>query len=193
MSKPTILLVPPTPDHPLLAPGRAGAMPPRMERCPCGEWFAPSGFLARRKHEPHYESDTSGAVDVVGLVLALAGSAEPDGMNRLGCAMVAHERVAHGRTGRGHGYGFKRSGVRPHGWWLSDHGGPSGISYGSTAFDEDAWVSEGRVPVLTVPALAGIPDGLPEDVAEAWALATIAAHRLGCEVVVVGEVDNGQA
>ena len=75
----TILLLPAETDRALLAPGVAGARVPTMDRCSCGVWYAPSGFLGRRKHEAHR---APGGPDMSSLVLALDGKAVPEGCDR---------------------------------------------------------------------------------------------------------------
>jgi hypothetical protein len=75
----TILLVPSDPNSPLLAAGVAGAMPPRMELCSCGEWYAPAHFFTRRKHEAHRAPE---GADVVALPLTFKGEPVPEGCDR---------------------------------------------------------------------------------------------------------------
>jgi hypothetical protein len=200
MSKgPTVLLVPPTPDHPLLAPGRAGAMAPlaafdevagKSRPCPvCGaavRWYRPPTdqmdpcYICSVDWQHQFEQE---AVIVrewrVGycrdrqarkaLVLALDGKPVPEGMDRAARTLAALDR--------------------------EPEDGPMTFAHARLAYIR---VSGANVLALTVTShtehgdavykhYSPVKHGLSEDVTLPVALATIAAHRLGCEVVVVGE------
>jgi hypothetical protein len=215
MSKPTILLIPRDGDpHKLLAPGRAGAMVPlaafdevagKSRPCPvCGaavRWYRPPTdqmdpcYICSVDWQHQFEQE---AVIVrewrVGhcrdrqarkaLVLALDGEPVPEGVDRARRALAIAE-----------GCPFDPANVvlvddlyrREHFWRLvafrwSGHDRRWGRSYAGKP-----------VRLADFEHVPGIVAGDGSGMALVRALATIAAHRLGCEVVVVGEASDGQA
>jgi hypothetical protein len=177
MSKPTILLVPTDPSSPLLAPGRAGARAPVLTWCyseitDVDGWAVPSPSM--RPHENPVRR---------ALVLALDGEPVPEGVDRVRRVLAIAE-----------GCPFDPANVvlvddlyrREHFWRLvafrwSGHGRRWGKSYAGKP-----------VRLADFEHVPGIVAGDGSGMALVRALATIAAHRLGCEVVVVGEANDGR-